>query len=130
VAVGVHSGVARATIDLDLAVHSTVDRAVLAGLIVQGGFQRTGEFSHSSNFRHRSGEPVQLAFDPEFDGMIDRAEQIEVSGEAVPIVSKLDLIAMKRRAAADPARRRSRRLLDQADIALLEGDVPDPDEGW
>jgi hypothetical protein len=40
------------------------------------------------------------------------------------------LIAMKRRASADPKRRRSKALRDQADIALLEGDVPDPDEGW
>ncbi len=41
-----------------------------------------------------------------------------------------NLIAMKERAAADPARRRSKALRDQADIALLRGDVPDPDEGW
>jgi hypothetical protein len=39
-------------------------------------------------------------------------------------------ITMKRRAAADPARRRSKALRDQADIALLEGEVPDPDVGW
>jgi hypothetical protein len=37
---------------------------------------------------------------------------------------------MKRRAASDPARRRSMALRDQADIELLLGDVPDPDEGW
>lgn len=37
---------------------------------------------------------------------------------------------MKRRAAADPARRRSKALRDQADVALLEGDVPDESEGW
>jgi hypothetical protein len=37
---------------------------------------------------------------------------------------------MKRRAAADPGRRRSKALRDQADIALLEGDVPKPQEGW
>jgi len=33
------------------------------------------------------------------------------------------------RAAAEPARRRSQALRDQADAALLRGDVPDPDEG-
>jgi hypothetical protein len=48
----------------------------------------------------------------------------------VAIVRKSDLIAMKERAAADPALRRSKALRDQADIALLRGDVPDPDEGW
>ena len=30
----------------------------------------------------------------------------------------------------DPARHRSKALRDQADIALLRGDVLDPDEGW
>jgi len=43
---------------------------------------------------------------------------------------KSDLIAMKERAAADPARRRSKALRDRADVELLRGDVPDPDEGW
>jgi len=46
------------------------------------------------------------------------------------MVGKDDLIAMKRRAAADPSRRKSKRLRDQADIELLLGDVPDPNEGW
>jgi hypothetical protein len=36
---------------------------------------------------------------------------------------------MKQRA-ADPSRRKSRRLQDQADIELLLGDAPDLDEGW
>src|SRR5216117_174912 len=37
----------------------------------------------------------------------------------VPIVRKDDLIAMKERAAADPARRRSLALRDRADVDLL-----------
>jgi len=45
-------------------------------------------------------------------------------------VTTADLITMKERAATDPARRRSKALRDQADIALLRGDIPDPDEGW
>lgn len=32
--------------------------------------------------------------------------------------------------AFDPARRRSKALRDQADVEMLRGDVPDPDEGW
>jgi hypothetical protein len=62
--------------------------------------------------------------------MIGRAETLQVGTHAVRIVRKDDLIAMKRRAAADPARRRSKALRDQADVELLLGDVPDPDEGW
>jgi hypothetical protein len=46
------------------------------------------------------------------------------------VVTKDDLIAMKRRSASDPSTRRSKALRDLADVALLEGDVPEPDEGW
>lgn len=62
--------------------------------------------------------------------MIDRAEQVEVSGIAVRVVTKGDLIAMKERSAADPARRPSMALRDRADLEMLRGDVPSPDEGW
>ncbi len=130
VAVGIHSGAPRATLDVDLAVDSKVARARLAEALERAGFRKTGEFPHSVNFRHVSGEPVQVALDPAFDPMIARAESFDVAGVAVAIVRKDDLIATKERAAADPSRRRSKRLRDQADIALLRGDVPDPDEGW
>jgi hypothetical protein len=49
---------------------------------------------------------------------------------SIRVVRKDDLITMKKRAAADPARRKSKRLRDQADIELLLGDVPGLDEGW
>ena len=130
VAVGVHSGVPRATADTDLAVVSTVDRDLVTRVLTGAGFRFVGQFRHSTNFRHPSGEPVQLVFDTEFDGMIERAEHIDVGDLAVPIVGKDDLIAMKERAGHDPARRRSKALRDLADVELLKGDVPDPDEGW
>jgi len=98
--------------------------------MVRGGFVLVGCFTHSLNFKHESGEPLQLAFDPEFDAMIARAEAMPVDDLSIRVVTRDDLIAMKRRAAADPARRRSKALRDQADVALLEGDVPGPDEGW
>jgi hypothetical protein len=47
---------------------------------------------------------VQLAFDLDFDAMIERAESINVAGTRIMVVSKGDLIAIKQRAAADPAR--------------------------
>jgi hypothetical protein len=130
IAVGVHAGIPRATLDTDLAVMTTIERSVIVSAMRKSGFQLVGEHEHSANFRHSTGEPVQLAFDPSFDPMIDRAETMDVSGTSVSIVRKEDLIEMKRRAAADPARRRSKALRDQADVALLLGDVPDPDEGW
>ena len=130
VAVGVHSGVPRATLDTDLAVHSKCDRAHVIRTLTDAGFRLVGEHAHSANFRHSSGEPVQLAFDPAFDAMIERAESFAVQTVSIRIVRKDDLIEMKRRAAADPNRRRSKALRDQADVELLLGDVPDPDEGW
>ena len=130
VAVGIRSGLARATMDTDLAVRSSVPRPRVVDALVRAGFALHGEFAHSTNFRHVSGEPVQLVFDPGFDAMIDRAEVLHVGGILVRVVTTPDLIAMKERAAADPARRRSKALRDQADVALLRGDVPEPDEGW
>jgi hypothetical protein len=129
-AVGIRSGVPRATIDVDFAVASTTDLEWLAERLGAAGFRVTGRFAHSVNLRHESGEPVQIAFDPGFDPMIERAEPLEFGDLELHVVTTEDLIAMKRRAAADPGRRRSKALRDQADIALLEGDTPDPDEGW
>ena len=130
VAVGIRSGVPRATLDTDLAVRSTTDRALVVRALTGAGLALRGQFAHSVNFRHSSGEPVQLVFDAEFDPMIERAEPITVAGMMIRVVTTTDLIAMKERAAADPARRRSKALRDAADAALLRGDVPDPDEGW
>jgi hypothetical protein len=130
VAVGLRSGVARATLDTDLAVRSSVGRPAAIDALTRAGLVLRGQFAHSVNFRHASGEPVQVVFDPAFDAMIDRAEVLDVGGLRIRVVVTSDLIAMKERAAADPARRRSKALRDQADVALLRGDVPDPDEGW
>jgi hypothetical protein len=130
VAVGIHSGFPRATVDTDMAVLSTAQRSAVIDEFKTAGFTLVGEHPHSVNFRHASGEPVQLAFDAAFDPMIRRAEVLEVEGNRIRIVGKQDLIAMKRQAAADPARRKSKALRDQADVELLTGDVPDPDEGW
>jgi hypothetical protein len=129
-AVGIHTNLPRATIDVNIAAHFGTGRESAVRALEQAGLKKTGEFEHSVNFRHSSGEPVQLAFDVAFDAMIERAESVDIGGISIVVVRKDDLITMKRRAAADPARRRSKRLLDQADIELLFGDVPGLDEGW
>jgi len=128
-AVGIHSGTPRATLDVDLAA-LTSQRATVLTALQSAGLRKTGEFAHSVNFRHASGEPVQVAFDPGFDAMIERAEDFDVAGMRIRVVLREDLVAMKERAASDPARRKSKRLRDQSDVELLRGDVPDPDEGW
>ncbi len=129
-AVGIRSGVPRATLDIDIAVPSSADPDGLIELLTSAGFSFVGRFAHSINFTHVSGEPFQLALDAGFDPMIERAEPVEFDDFTLLVVTKADLIAMKRRAASDPKRRVSKALRDRADIALLEGDVPDPDEGW
>ena len=130
VAVGIRSGVPRATLDVDFAISTTADLDATTAAFAARDLRRTGVFAHSLNFVHSSGEPVQLAFDPEFDPMIARAEPVRFGALELPVVTREDLLTMKRRAAADPQRRRSKALRDQADIALLEGDVPEPGEGW
>ena len=129
-AVGIHSGTPRATLDVDVAAASSAGRARVAAALEAAGLRKIGEHVHSVNFRHASGEPVRVAFDAAFDAMIPRAERFEVAGTSLRVVTREDFVAMKARAAADPTRRRSKRPRDQADIALLEGDVPDADEGW
>jgi hypothetical protein len=129
-AVGIHAAVPRATIDVDLAIATSVSAERAARVLISSGFELRGHFPHSANFRHANGEPVQLAFDPGFDPMIARAEPIEVAGVRIPVVSRSDLIAMKERAARDPALRRSKALRDLADIELLREGAHDPDEGW
>lgn len=130
VAVGIHTGVPRATIDVDVAAHLGRGRTVAVEALARAGFTKTGEFAHSVNFRHASGEPVQLAFDAEFDAMIDRAQAVDIAGTRIAVVTREDLVAMKRRAASDPSRRKSKRLRDQADVEALLGDVEGQDEGW
>jgi hypothetical protein len=129
-AVGMHTGLPRATVDVDVAAHLGAGRETAVKALERAGLQKTGEFEHSVNFRHATGEPVQLAFDVAFDAMIERAESIDLAGTRIMVVGKEDLITMKRRAAADPARRKSKRLRDQSDIELLLGDLPGSNEGW
>jgi predicted nucleotidyltransferase len=130
VAVGIHAGAPRATVDVDFAVHRSAGPERVVAVLEEAGFRKVGVFPHSANFRHSSGEPVQVFFDPGFDEMIDRAEVFDADGVVVKIVRKDDLITMKERAASDPERRKSKRLRDQADVEVLRGDAADPDEGW
>ncbi|MFN2543612.1 MAG: nucleotidyl transferase AbiEii/AbiGii toxin family protein [Actinomycetota bacterium] len=130
VAVGIHSGAPRATEDIDIAVTASLSRGAVIEALTAAGFELEGEFPHSLNLRHAGGERVQLAIDPWFDEMIERAETVTVGPASIRLVSRNDLIAMKERSSSDPARRPSKALRDRADVALLRGDVEGPDEGW
>lgn len=130
IAVGIHSEVPRATQDIDIAVASTAPTQTVIAALTMAGFELAGRFPHRLNLRHPGGERVQLAVDPFFDQMIERAETVEVGGAPIRVVTRDDLIAMKERSASDRRRRPSKALRDRADIEMLRGDVPDPDEGW
>src|SRR2546428_5211298 len=75
VAVGVHSGVPRATADTDLALLSTLDRSAVIQALVGAGLRPTGEFRHSAELRPASGEGVRIGVDAGFHPMVPRAER-------------------------------------------------------
>ena len=129
-AVSVHASWARATRDVDFAVHSTSSRDRLVAAFIAAGFRHEGSFEHSLNFTHPNGAPVQLAADAMFDPPIERAEIFELGGSRVPVVRRDDLIALKERSASAPRRRKSSAMQDRTDIERLRGDVGDPNEGW
>ena len=130
VAVSVRTGWARATPNVDFAVHSATSHDRLVAAFVAAGFRHDGIFEHSVNFTHLNGAPVRLASAAIFDEPIERAELLAISGSQVPVVRRDDLIALKERSAAHPRRRKSSALQDRADIERLRGDVGDPNEGW
>lgn len=69
--------------DINLAVHLDNGKELAIQALERAGLKKTGVFQHSVNFRHSSGEPVQLAFDPLFDAMVDR-EDVELLLGDVP----------------------------------------------
>jgi hypothetical protein len=119
IALQVHQAEPRTTLDIDVAVaaYSQLPRTQLEA----AGFTCTGRFSHSENWRGPEGTPVQFTDDPALAAAIERAEEIELEEVRLRVIGRADLLHEKLRAAADLARRRSKRLQDLADAqALLE----------
>jgi len=121
VALQVHRVEPRTTLDLDLAVddRGKLPREALAA----AGFRETGRFEHSDNWEAPDGTPVQITDDPALGPAVARAGEVELEGVRIPVIGRADLLHEKLRAAADPGRRRSKRLQDLADAqGLLEDD--------
>jgi len=122
VALQVHQAEPRTTLDIDVAVAASgqIPRTQLE----TAGFTWTGSFSHSENWVGPEGTPVQFTDDPAFVEAIKRAEEIELEDVRLRVISRVDLLHAKLRAAADPARRRSKRLQDLADAQALIESIP------
>jgi hypothetical protein len=121
VALQVHQAEPRTTLDIDLVVRdfAQIPRAALEA----SGFAETGRFEHSHNWLSAEGTPVQFTADPLLLDAIERAEEVLLDGVALRVLGRGDLLRAKLRAGSDPARRRSKRLQDLADVqALLEAD--------
>jgi hypothetical protein len=119
VALQLHQTEPRTTLDVDVAVvmYGQIPRAQLEA----AGFTWSGRFSHSENWLGPEGTPVQFTDDPALAGAIARAEDVALEDVCLRVIGRTDLLHEKLRAAADPARRRSKRLQDLADVqALLE----------
>jgi hypothetical protein len=123
VAVQFRSKDPRTTLDIDLAVGRYED--IPAAALERAGFQRTGRFAHSENWSGPDGTPIQFTDDPLLAAAIATAETHRLGTSNVKIATSLALIRARLRAAADPARRRSKRLQDLADACGLAEDHPD-----
>jgi hypothetical protein len=107
----------RTTLDIDIAIRGQVPVAALEA----AGFVHTGSFPHSDNWLGPGKTPVQFTSDPDLHEAIGRAELVVLQDVTLRVLSAADLLHAKLRAAADPAQRRSKRILDLADAqSLLE----------
>jgi hypothetical protein len=119
VAVQLWSKEPRTTLDLDVAVASYDD--IPRDALQAAGFVRGRRFAHSENWKGPDGAPVQFTDDAAFAAAVRRAEKRPLGDVVLRVAPVVELIRAKLRAADDPARRRSKRLIDLADaVALAE----------
>jgi hypothetical protein len=112
-------------VSLDLDVVIATDQVPGVTRLLSERFE-VKEFPHSLNVALEGSDlRVQIQTDPRYAGFVDRAEQRIVLGLTMPVASLDDLMRGKVWAAADPARRGSKRQKDLADIARLIESFPD-----
>jgi len=121
VALQVHQREPRTTLDIGVAVANLQElpRDALAAV----GFRVTGRFSHSENWVGLDATPVQFTDDAALSPALSRATAVDLEGTPLRVLAKVDLLRAKLRAGTDPARRKSKRIQDLADVqALIEDD--------
>jgi hypothetical protein len=122
VALQFHQTEPRTTLDIDVAVatYGQIPRAQLEA----AGFAWSGRFSHPENWIGPEDTPVQFTDDPALVDAIARAEAVALEDVHLRVIGRIDLLHEKLRAAAAPARRRSKRLQDLADAQVLLESTP------
>ena len=116
-ALQVHHPEPRTTLDIHSALPTR--EAIPAAALDGAGFRRTGSFERSENWVASDGTPIQFTDDPLLAPAIAEAEEIVLERVVLRVVRVVDLLHAKLRAGSDPARRRSKRLQDLADVAAL-----------
>jgi hypothetical protein len=119
VALQIHQQEPRTTLDIDIAV---LDRAAIPRReLTSAGFRLHGTFERSENWIHADDTPVQFTDDHALAPAVGRAEDLRLEDVTLRVIRVVDLLHEKLRSGSDPARRRSKRLQDLADVqALLE----------
>ena len=135
VAIQLHTAEPRSTLDIDVAVptYAEVPRAALLG----AGFEHTGRYEHSDNWRAPGPGPLQrrtaVQFSAEDEGIADavrHASTVDLGdGLRLRVATVADLIVLKLAAAEEPTRRPSKRAHDVADVLALVEEHPDADSG-
>lgn len=127
VAVQLHTAEPRSTLDIDLAVPTYAD--IPRQALLAAGFEHTGRHEHGDNWLAPGSAPPKqrtaVQFSAEDEGIADAVKHAGVvdlaDGVRLRVASVADLIVLKLAAAAEPARRPSKREHDLADVlALLE----------
>jgi hypothetical protein len=123
VAVQIWSAEPRTTLDVDIAVlsYGALPRAALQA----AGFVFGARFPHSENWTGPDGAPVQFTDDPLLVDAVRGAEVRSVGGFVLRVAPVVELVRAKLRASEDPARRRSKRLMDLADACGLAEQHPE-----
>jgi hypothetical protein len=123
VAVQLWSDEPRTTLDIDVALLSYDD--IPRQELTDAGFTFGRRFEHSENWTGPDGAPVQFTDDPAFAQAVRLADIRSLEGCELRVMPIWELIRAKLRASSDPARRRSKRLMDFADAVALSEQHPE-----
>src|SRR5206468_104338 len=101
-ALQVHQAEPRTTLDIDIAVPNR--EAIPRQILRTAGFAPTGTFSYTENWQGPGGTPIQFSDDPSFAEAIRRAMPLALAETTLRVITVVDLVRAKLRAAVEPRR--------------------------